>query len=156
MFRSKSKHYSDIMSKRYLLYITTTRCYYLLILPPCCLVCGFTVIPVPSAFFPPSVFVHWGLSQWQGNALSGDSCLWLVGLTPWAKLHCHWSCNHPCPCAHDSYSYCQGIYSSCLSEKDAVFDFSSSYCGSGIHSRDFSLFMMHICTCNIMLLAQRD
>ena len=102
-------------------------------------------------FFPPSVFVRWGLSQWQGNALSGDSCLWLVGLTPWAKLHRHWSCNHPCPCAHDSYSYCQGIYSCCLSEKDAVFDFSSSCCGSGIHSRDFLCW-----TCNIVLLAQHE
>lgn len=31
------------------------------------------------------------------------------------------------PCAQDSYYCYQGIYSCCLSEKDAVFDFSSSH-----------------------------
>lgn len=43
-----------------------------------------------SFFFPlsfSSVFVHWGLSQWQGNVLSGDSCLWWRVLTPLSWAH---------------------------------------------------------------------
>lgn len=42
-----------------------------------------------------------------------------------ALNHC-WSCkHHPCPCAHDSHCYSQGVHSCRLSEKDAVFPFAS-------------------------------